>query len=463
MSINIIDNFSVNVSKPIDARMVVANLSARMAITYTYDGLKVFQQDDRKTYVFNSGTSTWVIENNLDMADGYVPRYDGVGLTNSAIYSTASYVGINTNDPKEAFQINNPLYPIGAEPITFDMQFADAIMAYNWYYDGSDQTFNSAKGSSKLTFGNGDFKIDVRKSLDPNGAFTNAFYISDTGNIGIDTSSIYTINGSSTLFTGQTAKLEIITGDATGGYTEFMVLRHPTIDGSYAIRSLGYLMKLSSETNTTESAKMGGMMLESDQGASNDPSLYLLTGDQKRLKIDSTGNVSIQGANKYLYVPDRFYIGNSTYPVLTESEAIAYSSYVGAFSGFSNNPSLKLIDVSSFAFSGSTIQIEATFTGRLQFYTMIYPGVAAISSATKIVALFKCDIFGNVTPVGSPSVIFAQNDNAYMDFNLGYGSIDYSTPGYLNLLGGLYTINGGFTGQSYNIYEMVDYSIRVLY
>lgn len=63
MSINIIDNFSVNVSKPIDSRMVVANSTARNSITYKYDGMKVFQQDDRKTYIWNSGTSTWTIEN----------------------------------------------------------------------------------------------------------------------------------------------------------------------------------------------------------------------------------------------------------------------------------------------------------------------------------------------------------------------------------------------------------------
>lgn len=148
MSINIIDNFSVNVSKAIDSRMVVANAAARIALIYTYDGLKVFQQDDRKTYVWNSLSSSWSVDNEIVLNDGYVPKSNGIGITNSNIYSTASNVGINTNDPKEVLQLNDPLG--FTEPLTFHFS-SESIMGYNWYYNGSEQRFNPG-GSSVIRF-----------------------------------------------------------------------------------------------------------------------------------------------------------------------------------------------------------------------------------------------------------------------------------------------------------------------
>lgn len=456
MPINIIDNFSVNVSKPIDARMVVANLAARNAISYKYDGLKVFQQDDRKTYTWNSISSSWSVEND-SLADGYVPKFMSGGFTNSAIYSTSSNVGVNTNIPREAFQINNPIYPIGSEPLTVNMQFSEPVIAYNWYYSGSDQVFTSTKGSTKLAFGNTDFAFHLRTPSDPSGTFVIPLYMNIGGNVAIGSNSLTTINASSALFASQVPKLEITTGNSTGAYSEFMTLRHSTIDISAATRSLGYLMKLSSEANTTESAKMGGMMLESTQGASNAPSLYFLTNDQKRMSIDANGDIKTQ-ANKYLHIPGTLRVGDDAYPVYTESAAETNSSSVPPLSAYGDNPVLKSISIPSY----STVRIEVTFTGRLVFG---YFTNNIVNTCNKVVALFTCNGSGVITPVGSVSTIFAENDNAFMDGDIQYGSIDYSTANTLNLLGGQYGLSNGspFLNLNYTFYEMTDYDIRILY
>ncbi len=75
MSINIIDNFSVNVAKPLDAKITASGSVARWAIPYRYDGLKVYDLSDRKTYVWNISSATWSIDHQIIIGDGYVPKY----------------------------------------------------------------------------------------------------------------------------------------------------------------------------------------------------------------------------------------------------------------------------------------------------------------------------------------------------------------------------------------------------
>lgn len=158
MPINIIDNFKVNISKPIDTRLVVADLVARNAISFLYDGLKVFQQDDRRTYTWNSGSSNWSFDND-NLGDGYIPKFSPIGFTNSVIFATASNISVNTYIPntslstKEVFQLNNPV-PFGSEPLTFHFS-SEAIIGYNWYFDTNlftEAQFDGTKGSSAIRF-----------------------------------------------------------------------------------------------------------------------------------------------------------------------------------------------------------------------------------------------------------------------------------------------------------------------
>ena len=110
MAINITDGFNVlkgtpgatfSDSSPIDSRMVVANSTARSSLLYKYDGMKVFQQDNRLTYIWNSGTSTWSIDTLVGGTGSlnYIPKVTSTSpyLTygTSSIYASGSAVGIN--------------------------------------------------------------------------------------------------------------------------------------------------------------------------------------------------------------------------------------------------------------------------------------------------------------------------------------------------------------------------------
>lgn len=60
--ISLITNFNINAFAPIDSRMVATSSTARNNITYKYEGLKVYDQSDKKTYTW-TGT-TWSVEGN---------------------------------------------------------------------------------------------------------------------------------------------------------------------------------------------------------------------------------------------------------------------------------------------------------------------------------------------------------------------------------------------------------------
>ena len=60
--ISLITNFNINAFAPIDSRLVATNSTMRDNIQYKYEGLKVYVQDDKKTYTW-TGTS-WTAEGN---------------------------------------------------------------------------------------------------------------------------------------------------------------------------------------------------------------------------------------------------------------------------------------------------------------------------------------------------------------------------------------------------------------
>ena len=61
MSIQIIDGFQVNTALPIDNRIVASGSAARNAISYKYEGLRVFDTSDSVPYVWVNGA--WASEN----------------------------------------------------------------------------------------------------------------------------------------------------------------------------------------------------------------------------------------------------------------------------------------------------------------------------------------------------------------------------------------------------------------
>ena len=95
------------------------------------------------------------------------------------------------------------------------------------------------------------------------------------------------------LFEGVSPFMEVQTGVTGGAYNEAVILRHNGIAGTAVTRSLGLLIKLSSENMPAEAPKMGGMILRSTSVFSNSPDLHFVTANTEKMTISNIGNVGI--------------------------------------------------------------------------------------------------------------------------------------------------------------------------
>lgn len=470
MAINITDGFNLNYAAPVDYRMVVSNSTARLALTYKYDGLKVFQTDNRNTYLYNSGGSTWDIES-YDKISGtgstnYIPKFTGTNSTtgsleigNSPIFASGSNVGINTNNPTGAYtylqiggtSLTEDPYWYGGQslPLTIH-KGGSAVIGYNWYWTGStDAYFNSAVGSSQILFsdnimlfktrpGSGSFvhnmviypgyvvfsdastggttKSPMIRSqgsssyssqttpdftwygdnttgifipsantiaftnngtesvrIESNGVFklssngtvsdpvfsfvsspttgifrpsantiaftnngTESVRITSAGSVGIGVSPT-TVHSSANLFNSSIPKLEVLVGNSISNYQELMVLRGLKGSATNDLTRVGVIMKLSDETGSGESDKMGGMILESTTQYSNYPSLHLVTSNQKRLSIDDSGN--IYATNSTISAALSSVLGNKMVISLNDIYADIHSKGTNGIGDSGNNAS----------------------------------------------------------------------------------------------------------------------------
>ena len=106
MSINVIDNFEVGVSKPIDNRFVVGPslyYTNRDFISYKYTGLRIWDLNDNLPYVWTG--ATWSNETTSGTVNGsgnsgYVTKFIGSSpssnIGDSAIFESGGNVGIGT-------------------------------------------------------------------------------------------------------------------------------------------------------------------------------------------------------------------------------------------------------------------------------------------------------------------------------------------------------------------------------
>jgi len=159
MAINIQDNFKVNIALPIDSRIVAANDTARLAIVFKYDGLRVFQTDNRKTFVWNATTSSW---SESDISGSGLSTTlskwtsSGTGLTSSGVYFVSGSglnvgkVGINVSDPKAVLHLKGDG---GADDLVAHSASDGILLAQNYWYNGvTDQYFDFTRGSSGVKF-----------------------------------------------------------------------------------------------------------------------------------------------------------------------------------------------------------------------------------------------------------------------------------------------------------------------
>jgi hypothetical protein len=117
MAIEVIDNFVVNVEKPIDNRFVVGPQSFytdKDSIPYKYEGLRIWDLNDSQPYVWTG--SAWSSESGVGNLSGlgtggyfskYVGGADSSQLTNSVVFELSSNViiGGTTNPDSDKLRV----------------------------------------------------------------------------------------------------------------------------------------------------------------------------------------------------------------------------------------------------------------------------------------------------------------------------------------------------------------------
>ena len=111
MPIQIIDGFKLNTNTPIDTRLVTTGTSSRNAMSYKYDGLRVYDTVQKIPFVYIDGawkeesvgiTTTSTGGSSATGKTNYISKFGTTGLTNSNIRELISgnnkYVGINVAD-----------------------------------------------------------------------------------------------------------------------------------------------------------------------------------------------------------------------------------------------------------------------------------------------------------------------------------------------------------------------------
>jgi len=198
MSIQLITGFTVNNSTPLDNRIVASGAAARNSIPYKYTGMRVFDTSDNRAYYYNGVTFSNEITDQVNGASGYVPVFTSQNyIVSGGIFQTASRIGISTNNPLGSYTYmqfggtslgEDPLFYSGQSLPLIIHKGGSTVIGYNWYYTSTDAYFNSAKGSSIITFGNGstgggDLAIANRQS-GPN-SLIQTIYFSNTNKVGI--------------------------------------------------------------------------------------------------------------------------------------------------------------------------------------------------------------------------------------------------------------------------------------
>jgi hypothetical protein len=227
MSINVIDNFEVGVSKPIDNRFVVGPslyYTNRDFISYKYTGLRIWDLNDNLPYVWTG--ATWSNETtsgtvNGSGTSGYISKFVGSSPTstigNSVIFESGGNVGIGTTtfgSPIAKLQVNGIIrttvggfYGNGANITSINgANITTGSIPVNRLTNGSiNQLLSAGSGSavwvnpSSVTVGNATNAANVNIITDNVNSNTQYIpFVSSTGNqqIKINTANSIRINPS---------------------------------------------------------------------------------------------------------------------------------------------------------------------------------------------------------------------------------------------------------------------------
>jgi len=486
MAINIQEQFQVNISLPIDSRLVAAGTAARDAIAYKYDGMLVFDTVDRKTYAWNTLGSTYSL---TDLAGagqtGYVSRWSSsTGLTASPIVisdvssNTNGRIGINTASStiREVFQVNSA--NTSSQPFVIHKGSSNNILASNWYNSSGDSYFDYNVGSSGIKFrSNGELWIMTR------GSSTGAMNTSDTlPNTNVTTifenarvnflkqvhfNSSGTSNNNSAAFIQATSGFSTPTfPDYTWWYNDQTGIYHPALDRigmsisgtqRFILNSTGLLL------SSTDNVTVPSARLHLDSG--NSQASYLqftcgtLTGTGAfkgfNLGINSAGSPSFQSRYNNSSFLFGFSNGNTFYKMdrnvftiysagdgensITIANNSGYRTLYGTKAVIASGSGIK--EIGSITLPNSCyFSVEATFTSGAstsprQFRT------------NKIIAAYAVNSSGLISPqmagVQYPQVgVTLASLNSTGASNIGAGYFDYSTNNTIKFMQSFTTTSG---------------------
>jgi len=389
MAINISEQFIVNVALPVDSRIVASNSTDRDAIVFKYDGLRVFLQDERKTYIWNESSSTWTLAELSGNGDAnYVARWSSeIGLTSSPLYvingisNVSGKIGINTNSPESELQISGD----GGTSQPFVVKKdSGTILGHNWYNDGSDNFFLNNEGSGAIKFrSNGEISILSRiggnaalNSFDGN--FTNAVAVFSLNSIYLTKSTIFGDNTSSScaVIRAQNSFSTDTTPDYTWFQNDNTGFFHPSINVigitvAGTRRAIISLTGLLLSQNTSITGPAARLHLDSGNGVT--VFLKFTSGTITGTGVNNGFNVGINSSGypvlasrhnnfPFLFAFANGNIGGNTYHSIKRNERIIYSNPDGSTFANLENISRYIEGSKRVEFSGIATHIIATFS-----------------------------------------------------------------------------------------------------
>jgi hypothetical protein len=491
MAINIQEQFEVNISLPIDRRLVADGTATRDSIAYKYDGMLVFDTVDRKTYVWNEVGSTYSLTDISGVGqNGYIPKWSSVsGLTSSPIVisnvssNTLGKVGINTESTtiREVFQINSA--NTSSQPFVVHKGAANNILASNWYSDsGNDNYFDYASGSGAIKFksdgqiwiltrGSSDIAMNTSDSINTNiiaiientqANFLKQIHFSSNGTSGTGSAAfIKSTNGYSTS----------TSPDYTWRYNDQTGIYHPSfnkigmsIAGSqkFILDSTGLLLS----SNNSISSPSSKLHIDNGSGSSYiqftaGPTTGTGTNTGFMLGINTGGYPTFQSRHNnsaYLFI---FSNGNNYYK-MDRNELTMYSNSVGeVLSSVINGggyrtiygtkskfqPSTGTMEIGSITVPNSCyVSIEAVFTSSLptsprQFRTNKRVASYAVNSSGVISAQNSTDP-GFTSTTSGISLYMLRSSSASA---ISAGSFDVSTVNTIKFTQGFILSSGHST------------------
>ncbi len=250
---------------------------------------------------FVNGGNSFGSAGSIGTNDNFDLNFKTNNSTKMKITSSGS-VGIGTTSPMGVFDVNGTQSGTGVisgatTTITgTGTAFLSEISVGDSIRNGTDDIFPETRTVTAIS-SDTSLTINVAFTWAPtNAAYTIRRKVSlGEGNASIGKSSNLMINSASPLFPSVVPKLEIITGSHhQHAYSDLVTIRHDGNGFNTAVsRQVGLLFKLSDEGNTTESAKSGGVLVESSNTYANNPTMSFITANTRRMTIGFTGNVGI--------------------------------------------------------------------------------------------------------------------------------------------------------------------------